>query len=626
MIAIAASDTAHAKTYRVRHYTPGVLGETGLSWAAAFNTIEGALAEAELNSGDDIILVARSAPGTAWKPGLTIGAWGTITSGIPSSNSTFTIQPGNDGKSVNLRGGFVYDANGGSDDWSTTNAPTVLSGDLDGNDNALTGSVDDNSNQSNAYHVVTVLDVNAKTVIDDFIIERGNSGEQTMPPVIDNFPDGRGGGGVVLTSHVQLDQFGDPFTGWIAEPVIQNCTIQLNYGNGGGGLLATRSKPATSTTEALPTVHIWNCTIRANLGNDYGGGIRVKNGSIDVVNSLIIDNTAAPYGGGVYVTAGTNTVPPAAARASAKFVHCTTANNSAGFSGAGIYWCNLTRTSSMILDSSIIALNGPAPSDQTSQFTGDVDIVTISHCAFPISFASSHTYDPEIFDVQDPYFDNANDSAILNRTYRVHPCSPIRDRGEPVAANLPVDIEDVDHDGDMLELLPDREFGDRVLDSDAVTGARTDIGAIEHADEPICVGDANLDGVVDATDLGILLGSWNFPTPPPPAAWAGCDIAQATTPTPCLCLDRNRDGFINSIELGELFGAWGNFCDPWPPQPPNNMMQTGGEDSEEATEAAMTPTDLAWLFEFSSTDELAEWLGTLSPEARLEVLSMLGGS
>jgi len=56
------------------------------------------------------------------------------------------------------------------------------------------------------------------------------------------------------------------------------------------------------------------------------------------------------------------------------------------------------------------------------------------------------------------------------------------------------------------------------------------------------------------------------------------------------------------------------------------MMQSGGEESEEAIEPEMTPTDLAWLFDFSSTDELAEWLGTLTPEARLEVLSMLGGS
>ena len=117
------------------------------------------------------------------------------------------------------------------------------------------------------------------------------------------------------------------------------------------------SDSAASTTEALPTVHIWNCTLRANL--------------------------AAPYGGGVYVTAGTNTVPPAAARASAKFVHCTTANNSAGFSGAGIYWCNLTRTSSIILDSSIIALNGPAASEQSSQFTGDVDIATVQPLRIP---------------------------------------------------------------------------------------------------------------------------------------------------------------------------------------------------------------------------------------------------
>ncbi len=627
MIALAASDSAHADTYRVRDYTPGVLGEDGSSWAKAFNTIQEALDRAEAHDGDDIIFVARSAPGTAWKPGLTIGAWGALPSGqpLPVQFSTFTIKPGVLSGHVNLRGGFAYDANGGADDWLAMNPPTVLSGDLDGNDVAPTGFATVAAlgiNGLNAYHVVSVLDVDDNTVIDDFVIERGNVAQQPAP---ENMVDQRGGGGVLLTSTAQGPP-GGLFTPGIAQPVIQNCTIQLNAGRRGGGFLATRTKPAASAEEPLPTVKLRNCTVRANLGLEYGGGIRVENGGIDVADSLIVDNTAQTYGGGAYVTAIPDTLPPVAQRASAKFVHCTIANNVSGASGAGIYWCNLTtRTSSIILDSSIIALNGSGPSDQTSQFSGEYVTATISHCAFPITFASSHIYSSEIFDVQDPYFDHADiNTPVLNRTYHVHPCSPIRDRGEPIAANLPLDGKDVNHNDITMELLPDRIFIARILDSDSVIGARTDIGALEHTDTR-CLGDANVDGIVDAADLALLLGAWNSPpqsTSPPP-----CDIAYATNPpTACLCVDWDRDGLIGATDLAVLLGAWGNLCAPWNPQLPGNMMQSGGEESEEAIEPEMTPTDLAWLFDFSSTDELAEWLGTLTPEARLEVLSMLGGS
>jgi hypothetical protein len=50
-----------------------------------------------------------------------------------------------------------------------------------------------------------------------------------------------------------------------------------------------------------------------------------------------------------------------------------------------------------------------------------------------------------------------------------------------------------------------------------------------------CTGDINGDGVVDATDLGILLGGWGFPGPS----------------------DLNGDGTTDGIDLGILLGAWG---------------------------------------------------------------------
>ncbi len=52
-----------------------------------------------------------------------------------------------------------------------------------------------------------------------------------------------------------------------------------------------------------------------------------------------------------------------------------------------------------------------------------------------------------------------------------------------------------------------------------------------------CQGDLNSDGLVDGTDLGILLGSW----------------AQTSGPA-----DLNSDGSVDGSDLGILLGAWGN--------------------------------------------------------------------
>lgn len=53
--------------------------------------------------------------------------------------------------------------------------------------------------------------------------------------------------------------------------------------------------------------------------------------------------------------------------------------------------------------------------------------------------------------------------------------------------------------------------------------------------------DFNTDGAVNATDLGILLGSWG-PCPAPPAQCAA---------------DLNHDGLVNGLDLALLLGGWG---------------------------------------------------------------------
>ena len=54
-----------------------------------------------------------------------------------------------------------------------------------------------------------------------------------------------------------------------------------------------------------------------------------------------------------------------------------------------------------------------------------------------------------------------------------------------------------------------------------------------------CLGDLNLDGVVNGADLGLLLG-----------AWGPCSSSPCTG-------DLNTDGVVNGADLGLLLGAWG---------------------------------------------------------------------
>ncbi len=72
-------------------------------------------------------------------------------------------------------------------------------------------------------------------------------------------------------------------------------------------------------------------------------------------------------------------------------------------------------------------------------------------------------------------------------------------------------------------------------------------GILEDADgsfvpdicEPDCSGDLSKDGIVDATDLGLLIAAWNTDGTVVPGS------------------DLNGDGLVNSADLGLLIGAWG---------------------------------------------------------------------
>jgi hypothetical protein len=139
--------------------------------------------------------------------------------------------------------------------------------------------------------------------------------------------------------------------------------------------------------------------------------------------------------------------------------------------------------------------------------------------------------------------------------------------GAPYTANVTPDLDAgdrwwawVDYDGTSLRLYLNREdvqpfqpIVTRTLDVPAIlqqptgyvgftsgTGsdwANHDVIYWEYTDyAPVCVGDFNGDDVIDATDLGILLGSW------------GSDLD---------LFDLNGDDTVEGQDLGIMLGLWG---------------------------------------------------------------------
>jgi hypothetical protein len=95
-------------------------------------------------------------------------------------------------------------------------------------------------------------------------------------------------------------------------------------------------------------------------------------------------------------------------------------------------------------------------------------------------------------------------------------------------------------------------YGSGIMTIGATMGVRTlksvswesDAGVAILAGPPqagACIGDLNLDGVVNGADLGLMLG-----------AWGACSGG-----TPGCLGDLNLDGVVTGADLGLMLGAWG---------------------------------------------------------------------
>ncbi len=255
-----------------------------------------------------IIFAAPSAVGSgncsSWANACTLQtALGTAVSGDEIWVKAGVHYPGSAGNrdaSFQLRNGVaVYGGFAGTEssrdqrDWQTNK--TILSGDIDHNDNHGGDYINDATSQivgSNAYHVVSAALIDSSAVLDGFIITAGKANGATYDSL---------GGGI-------FNQF--------SSPSLANLTFSGNAATYGGGMYNHYSDPTLNTV-----------TLHGNSATADGGGM-LNYHSSPHLNAVTLDNNSAPSGNGGGMTNDHSSNPT---------LTNVTFNTNTATNGAGMY-------------------------------------------------------------------------------------------------------------------------------------------------------------------------------------------------------------------------------------------------------------------------------------------------
>jgi hypothetical protein len=387
---------------------------------------------------------------------------------------------------------------------------TVLSGDLNGDDDQPGGDQSDN-----AFHVVTgfmTLDP-ATTVLDGFTVTGGvadayllgtGSAKLNFPGTNNYYGLERGAGGGIYLAHgasLRLNNLvitgntadaernhngqGGGIYNHLSSPVINSVQITDNAAELGGGMYnSNNSSPVMTRTEisgntaARDGGGIFNYASGSSstLTNGFitgntasrGGGVMNEGGSSTLTNVLIVGNSATGTdlnfqngdgGGGIRNNGGSSTL-----------INVTLTGNEATVKGGGICGSGVTLRNTIIWGNT-----APANPDMTN------DPSVCSYSLLPPAFSSV----PGVISTSDPLFVSAGSD------YRLQPASPGVNTGYNGHNHT-----DTDLDGNP------RIFGGII-----------DLGAFETQEEPVLITAVNdtalttvntpvLIGVLDNDDLG----------------------------------------------------------------------------------------------------------------------------
>jgi len=253
-------------------------GGDGTSWATAYKYLQDALYKPP--TGGDQIWVAEG----TYKPDANTAN----PDGTGDREAAFQLLNG-----VALYGGFPT----GGGDWESRNTsayPTILSGDLDGNDVQVSDPCDlltEPSRGENSYHVVTGSGTDHNAVLDGFTITAGNADGA------DSNSEGGGmrnylGGPTVANCTFSENSAADAAGGMdndSGDAIVINCTFSRNSAAYDGGGMGTDGG-GMDNTESTPTVI--NCTFAGNSAINDGGGICNYDSSPTVTNCILWGNAA----------------------------------------------------------------------------------------------------------------------------------------------------------------------------------------------------------------------------------------------------------------------------------------------------------------------------------------------
>jgi predicted outer membrane repeat protein len=330
-------------------------GGNGQSWATAYQFLQDALLAAQNDPGVTEIWVA----GGTYPPDRDSGH----PTGTRDRNAMFQLLGG-----VSLYGGFPGQP-GQENDLSVRNAanyPTILSGDLAGNDGPSFIN-----NGENSYHVLSGTNSGASAVLDGFTVSAGNASGASSPTnygggvynlngaptlracrFLANSASSSGGGmysssgGPILVSCTfseNSSKYGAGLYSYYGGEQLTSCIFSGNTAVAGGGLYAvganlSLTKCAFDQNSASSdgggaiyassgTISATQCTLSGNVASTYGGGLYC-NGAMPTVAGCLFSHNSSKYGGGLAdVSSGCAPL----------VTNCVFDGNSASSYGGGLY-------------------------------------------------------------------------------------------------------------------------------------------------------------------------------------------------------------------------------------------------------------------------------------------------
>ncbi len=279
LLLLACSLATYLNAQQIWYVNQNASGNnTGASWTDAFIDLQDGLSIAE--HGDQI-----------W---VAIGTYHPTNS--LDRNISFNLPNG-----IRLYGGFSGNETTLDQRNPETNI-TILSGEIGEPDLA----------EDNSYHVLTIYQGDANTILDGFLIKDGY-GDHTFS----GFPNEYGGGVLVAAD-----------ASWpLAEPIISHCRFERNRAGSGGGLACI------GNDGSICSPIIRQCSFLRNLGEYYGGALyksgKNRSDAAFCISDCSFEDNRASLGGGLTIYEPSDTV---------RILHCSFSRDTATEAGGVYLW------------------------------------------------------------------------------------------------------------------------------------------------------------------------------------------------------------------------------------------------------------------------------------------------